>query len=115
MKGFFFLPFVSFSFIGVSLLIWIDTIIAYFFEKHKWFCKNNLDWYKYFFATTKRADHYSRLFVKSYSLHHHRLFAAVAEGEHKPSVIVNGDAVNGCVKAAVTPFGVKDIVLSDLK
>ena len=48
-------------------------------------------------------------------LHHHRLLATVAEGEHKPSVIVNGDVVNDSVKTAVTPFGVKDIVLSDLK
>ena len=49
------------------------------------------------------------------NLHHHRLLAAVAECEHKPSVVVNGDMVNDCVKAAVTPFGVKDIVLSNLK
>ena len=63
----------------------------------------------------KRADHCSRLFVKSYSLHHHCLLAAVAEGKHKPSVIVNGDVVNDSVKTAVTPFGVKDIVLSNLK
>lgn len=49
------------------------------------------------------------------NLHHHRLLAAVAEGEYKPTIVVNGDAVNDCVKAAVTPFGVKDIVLSDLK
>ena len=27
-----------------------------------------------------------------YSLHHHRLLAAVAEGEHKPSVVVDGYA-----------------------
>ena len=115
MKGFFFLPFVSFSFIGVSLLIWIDTIIAYFFEKHKWFCKNNLDWYKYFFATTKRADHYSRLFVKSYSLHHHRLFAAVAEGEHKPAIVVNGNAFYNGVETAVLPFGVEEVKFAKLK
>ena len=57
MKGFFFLPFVSFSSVGVLLLIWIDTIIACFFEKHKWFCKNNLDWYKYF--STKNGGDFS--------------------------------------------------------
>lgn len=49
------------------------------------------------------------------NLHHHRLLATMVEGEHKSSVIVNGNMVNDCVKAAITPFGVKDIVLSDLK
>ena len=41
--------------------------------------------------------------------------AAIAEGEHKPSVVVDGDALYDGVETAVTPFGVKDIVLSDLK
>ena len=63
----------------------------------------------------KRADHNSRLLICKRSLHHHRFLAVVAEGEHKPSVVVDGDAVNDCVETAITPFGVKDIILFDLK
>ena len=48
-------------------------------------------------------------------LHHHRLLAAVCEGEHKPSVIVNGDAVNGVAETAVLPFGVEEVELAKLK
>ena len=66
-------------------------------------------------SIVKRADHNSRLLICKRSLHHHRFFAAVAEGEYKPSVVVDGDAVNDCVKTAATPFGVKDIILSDFK
>ena len=48
-------------------------------------------------------------------LHHYRLLAAVREGEHKPSVIVDGDALNGGAKSAVLPFGVKKVKLAKLK
>ena len=47
----------------------------------------------FLFLKKKRADLYSRLFVKSYSLHHHRLLASVCKGEHKTSVVVDGDAL----------------------
>ena len=62
----------------------------------------------------KRADRYSRLFVKSYSLHHHRLRAAVCEGEHKPSAMVNGDALHNGTESAVLPFGVEEVKLAKL-
>ena len=66
-------------------------------------------------AKKEPTIHRSRLLICKRSLHHHRLLAAVAEGEHKPSVIINSDALNDGVETAITPFGVKDIVLSDLK
>ena len=65
--------------------------------------------------TQKRADRYSRLFVKSYSLHHHRLLVAVWKCEQKPSVIVDGDAVNGGAETAVLPFGVEEVKLHKRK
>ena len=49
------------------------------------------------------------------SLHHHRLLAAVREGEHKPSVVVDGDALNGGAESAVLPFGVEEVKLAELK
>ena len=48
-------------------------------------------------------------------LHHHRLFTAVCEGKHKPSVVVNGDALNGGAKSAVLPFGIEKVKLAKLK
>ena len=50
-----------------------------------------------------------------YSLHHHRFLAAVRKGEHKPSVIVNGDALYDGAEAAVLPFGVEEVKLAKLK
>ena len=71
--------------------------------------------YKIIPKKQKRADLYSRLFVKSYSLHHHRLLAAIAEGKHKPSVVVDGDALDDSVETAIAPFGVEKFKLSEFK
>ena len=59
----------------------------------------------FLFLKKKRADHNSRLFVKKLLLHHHRLLAAVAEGEHKPSVIVNGDVLDGVSRKTADRLG----------
>ena len=59
----------------------------------------------FLFLKKKRTDHCSRLFVKSYLLHHHRFLAAVREGEHNPSVIVNGDALNGVSRKTADRLG----------
>ena len=48
-------------------------------------------------------------------LHHHRFLAAVCEGEHKPSVIVNGNALYDGAEAAVLPFGVEEVKFAKLK
>ena len=48
-------------------------------------------------------------------LHHHSLFTAVREGEHKPSVIVDGDMLDGGAETAVLPFGVEEVKLAELK
>ena len=50
-----------------------------------------------------------------YSLHHHRLLAAVGKGEHKPSVIVDSDALNNCSETDILPFGVEEVKLAKLK
>ena len=42
---------------------------------------------------------------------HNRYLAAVCEGEHKPSVVVNGDALYDGAEAAVLPFGVEKLKL----
>ena len=47
-------------------------------------------------------------------LHHYRLLAAVREGEHKSSVIVDGDALNGGAESAVLPFGVEEVKFAKL-
>jgi len=71
--------------------------------------------YRGVFYIQKRADHNSRLLICERSLHHHRLLAAVRKGKLKPSVVVNGDALNGGGEAAVLPFGVKEVNLSEFK
>ena len=48
-------------------------------------------------------------------LHHHRLFAAVCECEHKPSVVVDGDALDGGAETTVLPFGAEKVKLAKLK
>ena len=48
-------------------------------------------------------------------LHHHRLLAAVRKCEHKPSVVVNGDALNGGAETAVLPFGIEEVEFAKLK
>ena len=63
----------------------------------------------------KRADHRSRLLICKCALHHHRLLAAVCEGKHKPSVVVNGDALDDSVETAIAPFGVEKFKLSEFK
>ena len=49
------------------------------------------------------------------TLHHHRLLAAVCKGEHKPSVIVNGDPLYDGAETTVLPFGVEEVELAKLK
>ena len=48
-------------------------------------------------------------------LHHHRFFAAVCKGKQKPSVIVDGDALDGGAETAVLPFGVEEVKFAKLK
>ena len=48
-------------------------------------------------------------------LHHYRLLAAVREGEHKPTVVVDGDALDGGAKSAVLPFGVEEVKFAKFK
>ena len=54
----------------------------------------------------KGKDKNPRLYAYyAISLHHHRLLAAVREDDYKPSVVVDGDAVNSGAKTVVAPFG----------
>ena len=39
----------------------------------------------------------------------------LCEGKHKPSIVVNGDALNRGAESAVLPFGVEEIKLAKLK
>ena len=48
-------------------------------------------------------------------LHLRRLLTAVCEGKHKPSVVVNGDALDGGAETAILPFGVEEVKLAKLK
>jgi hypothetical protein len=48
-------------------------------------------------------------------LHHHSLFTAVREGEHKSSVVVDGDALDGGAESIILPFGVEEVKLAELK
>lgn len=46
---------------------------------------------------------------------HHHLLAAVRKGEHKPTIVVDGDALYNCSESAVLPFGVEEVKLAKLK
>ena len=48
-------------------------------------------------------------------LHHHCLFTAVCKGEHKSSVVVDGDALDGGAESIILPFGVEEVKLAELK
>ena len=48
-------------------------------------------------------------------LHHHRLLAAVRKGEHKPTIVVDGDALYNGAETAVLPFGIEEVKLAKLK
>ena len=66
-------------------------------------------------AKKEPTIHRSRLLICKRSLHHHRLLATVCKGEHKPSVVVDGNALHGGAKTAVLPFGIEEVELAKLK
>ncbi len=62
-------------------------------------------------SIAKRADHHSRLLICKRSLHHHRFLATVCKCEHKPSVVVDTDALDGGAESAYALFPLPRLIV----